>query len=223
MARQAFAGMIWGKQFYCYDVKRWLEGDPTQPPPPPERRGGRNAALAQRGCPGHPVHAGPVGVSLVRRVGPGLPHGRLRAHRPSLREVPIARDVPRVVPEPERRPPGVRVVLRRRQPSGPRVGRLARVGHRRATGLGLPRAADAEAPDELHLVGQSDGPGGQSPVRWWLSRTGQHQRHRSVEPASGRSTRAGRRHQLDGVLLADPPRDGQDPGRSGTTRGPTSR
>ena len=35
--------MIWGKQFYCYDVKRWLDGDPTQPPPPPERRRGRNA------------------------------------------------------------------------------------------------------------------------------------------------------------------------------------
>ncbi len=44
VARQAFAGMLWGKQFYCYDVKRWLDGDPTQPPPPPERRQGRNAA-----------------------------------------------------------------------------------------------------------------------------------------------------------------------------------
>jgi hypothetical protein len=43
VARQAFAGMIWGKQFYRYDVKRWLDGDPTQPPPPRERRNGRNA------------------------------------------------------------------------------------------------------------------------------------------------------------------------------------
>ena len=43
VARQAFAGMIWGKQFYRYDVKRWLDGDPTQPPPPPQRRSGRNA------------------------------------------------------------------------------------------------------------------------------------------------------------------------------------
>ncbi len=42
VARQAFAGMIWGKQFYRYDVARWLDGDPTQPPPPPERRDGRN-------------------------------------------------------------------------------------------------------------------------------------------------------------------------------------
>ena len=28
--RQAFAGMLWSKQFYCYDVKRWLKGDPAQ-------------------------------------------------------------------------------------------------------------------------------------------------------------------------------------------------
>ena len=32
----------WGKQFYRYDVKRWLDGDPAQPAPPPQRRG-RNA------------------------------------------------------------------------------------------------------------------------------------------------------------------------------------
>ncbi|HWN53918.1 MAG TPA: glucosidase, partial [Methylomirabilota bacterium] len=40
--RQALAGMLWSRQFYHYDVKRWLAGDPTQPPPPPERRRGRN-------------------------------------------------------------------------------------------------------------------------------------------------------------------------------------
>ncbi len=44
VARQAFAGMLCGKQFYNYDVRRWLAGDPTQPPPPPERRHGRNSA-----------------------------------------------------------------------------------------------------------------------------------------------------------------------------------
>ena len=41
--RQAFAGMLWSKQMYNYDVARWLDGDPTQPPPPPGRRGGRNS------------------------------------------------------------------------------------------------------------------------------------------------------------------------------------
>jgi hypothetical protein len=40
--RQAFAGLLWSKQFYHYVVKNWLEGDPTQPQPPAERRGGRN-------------------------------------------------------------------------------------------------------------------------------------------------------------------------------------
>jgi len=41
--RQAFAGMLWGKQFYNYDVARWLDGDPAQPAPPAARRGGRNS------------------------------------------------------------------------------------------------------------------------------------------------------------------------------------
>jgi hypothetical protein len=41
--RQAFAGMLWGKQLYYYDVARWLDGDPAQPPPPPGRSAGRNS------------------------------------------------------------------------------------------------------------------------------------------------------------------------------------
>ena len=41
--RQAFAGMLWSKQLYYYDVTRWLDGDPTQPAPPPSRRYGRNS------------------------------------------------------------------------------------------------------------------------------------------------------------------------------------
>jgi hypothetical protein len=40
--RQAFAGLVWNKQFYHYDVREWLAGDPHQPEPPRERREGRN-------------------------------------------------------------------------------------------------------------------------------------------------------------------------------------
>jgi hypothetical protein len=40
IARQAFAGMIWSKQFFHFDVERWLEGD--QLPPPERRKHGRN-------------------------------------------------------------------------------------------------------------------------------------------------------------------------------------
>ena len=41
--RQAFAGMLWTKQFYNYNIADWLEGDPAGPPPPEQRRHGRNA------------------------------------------------------------------------------------------------------------------------------------------------------------------------------------
>src|SRR5205814_352063 len=40
--RQALGGMLWCKQFYHYDVKHWLEGDPAAPPPPKDRLQGRN-------------------------------------------------------------------------------------------------------------------------------------------------------------------------------------
>src|SRR5581483_9997107 len=40
--RQAFAGMLWTKQFYHYYVRRWLVGDPGMPPPPRQRLNGRN-------------------------------------------------------------------------------------------------------------------------------------------------------------------------------------
>jgi len=42
IARQAFAGLLWTKQFYHYVVEEWLRGDPLQPIPPPDRLYGRN-------------------------------------------------------------------------------------------------------------------------------------------------------------------------------------
>lgn len=41
--RQAFAGLIWTKQYYHYDMDLWLNGDPGQPQPPIERKKGRNS------------------------------------------------------------------------------------------------------------------------------------------------------------------------------------
>ena len=40
--RQAYAGLIWSKQYYHYDVEHWLNGDPAGPPPPTQRKKGRN-------------------------------------------------------------------------------------------------------------------------------------------------------------------------------------
>jgi Glycosyl hydrolase family 63 C-terminal domain len=44
--RQAFAGLLWSKQFYQYDVERWLQGDSHNINPPPQRYYGRNANWA---------------------------------------------------------------------------------------------------------------------------------------------------------------------------------
>jgi hypothetical protein len=42
IARQAFAGMLWSKQYYHYVVSDWLQGDPAEPLPPCERLHERN-------------------------------------------------------------------------------------------------------------------------------------------------------------------------------------
>jgi Glycosyl hydrolase family 63 C-terminal domain len=42
VSRQAFAGLLWSKQYYHYVVNEWLNGDAAQPTPPAERRYGRN-------------------------------------------------------------------------------------------------------------------------------------------------------------------------------------
>ena len=41
--RQAFAGLLWNKQYYHYNIEKWLRGDPLEPPPPEEgEKRGRN-------------------------------------------------------------------------------------------------------------------------------------------------------------------------------------
>jgi hypothetical protein len=42
VARQAYAGLLWTKQFYHYVIPDWLDGDKDQPAPPDERKHGRN-------------------------------------------------------------------------------------------------------------------------------------------------------------------------------------
>jgi hypothetical protein len=41
--RQAFAGLLWSKQYYNYEIESWLRGDPGQPRPPESRKRSRNA------------------------------------------------------------------------------------------------------------------------------------------------------------------------------------
>ncbi len=42
IARQALSGLLWSEQFYHYDVRTWMFGDPAGPRPPVERLWGRN-------------------------------------------------------------------------------------------------------------------------------------------------------------------------------------
>ena len=43
VTRQAYAGLLWSKQFYHYSVLEWLEGDPSMPKPDHARKHGRNS------------------------------------------------------------------------------------------------------------------------------------------------------------------------------------
>ena len=53
--RQAFAGTLWSKQFYYYDVEEWIAGDPAGPPPPGQHTYGRNSDCKHlRNVPGTP-------------------------------------------------------------------------------------------------------------------------------------------------------------------------
>ncbi|HAF76503.1 MAG TPA: glucosidase [Maribacter sp.] len=41
--KQAFAGLLWTKQYYNYEVEKWLEGDYKTTTPPEQRKNGRNS------------------------------------------------------------------------------------------------------------------------------------------------------------------------------------
>ena len=127
--RQAFAGLLWNKQFYHYVVERWLAGDPGQPPPPDARADRAQRRLAPPLQRRHPLHARHLGVPLVRLVGPGLPHPAPGPGGPRVRQASARAPDPGVVHAPQRTDPRLRVGLRRREPARPRLGRLARVHH----------------------------------------------------------------------------------------------
>jgi hypothetical protein len=48
--RQAFAGLLWSKQFYNYIVETWLKGDPAGPPPSRAHQEGRNRGWKHLYC-----------------------------------------------------------------------------------------------------------------------------------------------------------------------------
>src|SRR5262245_1448225 len=112
--RQALAGMMWTKQFYHYDVDKWLEERGSDVFKPDRKPAPRNDLW-------HHMYNGDVismpDKPLVRCLGPRLPCGRFDAGGPGLRQAAVEPDAERPLPAPERTDPGLRVELRRRQPA----------------------------------------------------------------------------------------------------------
>ena len=181
--RQAFAGMLWSKQLYDYDV-RALAG--RRPDPAAAAGGSADGAqlpLDELRRLRHHVDARQVGVPVVRRLGPRLPLRRPGPPRPGVRQVPAAAAVPGVVPAPERRAARLRVGLRRRQPAGAGVGGARGVRHRRRPRPRLPQPRLRQAARQLHVVGEPRGRRRHQPVRGRLPRPRQHRPARPLAPA----------------------------------------
>ena len=189
--RQACAGLVWSKQMYPYNVRRWLDGDPGEPPPPEAHRHGRNSGWRHLDAFDVLAMPDPWEYPWFAAWDLGFHCGRLGAPRSGLREVPAPRPAARVVPAPERRAARLRVELRRRQPAGARDGRAPRVPHRRRPGPRVPRADLPEAAAQLHLVAQPAGRRRQQRLQRRLPRARQHQPDRPLQPAR-RASRSSR-------------------------------
>ena len=129
-----------------------------------ERRGelGAQRALVPHGLARRHLNAKRVGVPVVRGVGPRIPLRTPLARRRRLRQGAGRAAARHPLPAPQRPNPGVRVELQRRQPAGDRVGGPTRVRARgrdpRRGRHRVPGPRVRPAADELHLVGQSQGP-----------------------------------------------------------------
>ena len=73
--RQALAGMLWSKQFFYFDVDKWLK-EHGEDPMKPTAALDAEQRMVSYGQPARHLDARQVGVSVVRSLGPGIPHHR---------------------------------------------------------------------------------------------------------------------------------------------------
>ena len=143
---------------------------------------------------------------MVRGVGPRVPLRPAVARGRRLRQAPGRAAAQHPLPAPQRADPGLRVELQRRQPAGDGVGGAvgvrARAGDPRRGRSRVPRARVPAAADELHVVGEPEGPRRPQSLPGRVPRPRQHRHLRPLGAAARwRHARAGRRHGLDGALL----------------------
>ena len=216
--RQASAGLVWSKQMYPYNVRRWLDGDPGEPPPP-DAAAARAATAGWRHLDSFDVLAMPDPWEY-----PWFAAWDLGFHC-----------VPWAHLDPAFAKYQVLVLLREwfQHPNGalpayewnfddvnPPVHVMAALRVFRIDGdtrPGVPRARLPEAARQLHLVGQPRGRRRQQRVQRRLPRARQHQPDRPLEPARRRRARAGRRHGVDGLLRDVDARDRYRAGARRTT------
>ena len=138
VARQAYAGLLWSKQFYHYVVERLAR---RRPRPAAAAAGAQERAATTTGGTSTTATSSRCPTSGST---PGSRPGTSRStccpfatHRPRVRQGAAPAAPARVVHAPQRPAPGLRVRLLRRQPAGARLGLLAGLQDDR------PRAASA--------------------------------------------------------------------------------
>ncbi len=177
------------------------------PPPPVDRLHGRNSDWRHVNNADVLSHARQVGISLVRRLGPRLSLHPAGPDRRGVCQASAGAADSRMVHAPQRSASRLRVGIRRRQPAGPCLGRLARLSDRpqaarRQGRPGVSRTCLPQAAAQFHLVGQSQGRPGPQYFPGRLPGHGQRRRLRSLQAAADRRLpQPGRRHQLDGHVL----------------------
>ncbi len=204
MMRQALAGMLWSKQFFFFDGDNWLDEHNSNP-----LHTGYRAARNSEWF--HMLNEDIISMPDKWEY-PWYAAWDLAFHTLPLSIVDpdFAKEQMELMlrgrlPAPQRPDARLRVELQRREPPGPRLRDALPAPHRagpaRRGGPRFPQVDLQQAPAELHLVGQPQGPLRQERLRGRLPRPRQHRRLRPQRPASHRRPpRAGGRHGVDGPL-----------------------
>jgi len=114
--------MLWTKQYYYFDLDRWLKEHQAHPLTGSGGRAVRNAEWF------HMLNGDVISMPdkweypWYRRLGPGLPHHLALAGGLRLRQGAAAADAAQPLRPPQRPDPGLRVELQRREPAGARLG-----------------------------------------------------------------------------------------------------
>ena len=209
--RQAFAGMLWSKQYYAYDVGRWLDGDPAGPPPPPERAERAQRRAGATSTPPTSCRCPTSGSTRGSRRGTSRStRSRWPTSTRHSRSTSCSSCAASGSSTPTARCPRTSgrstTSTRPSMPSPPlEVWRIDGERDTEFLERDLPQAAA-----QLHVVAEPPGRGGQRPVLGRLPRARQPERARPVAPAGRGPPRAVRRDGLDVRLLPVDAGDGQE-------------